>query len=194
MSFINEQTKEINCKILYFGPPLCGKSTTLRTICHQVQGNKTEPISIGNGEDRTLFFDFVPLTVGKIRDFTIRLHLYTVPGQAAYTANRKIIAKGVDGIVFIVDSQVQKMEENLTSLKELRAICESEGHTWGSIPMVIQYNKRDLPQAAPLPALRDALNPLKAPDFETVATTGTGVMDALKAVGLLVLRSLKEPR
>lgn len=195
MAFINEQTKEINCKIVYFGPPMCGKSTSLRTICTQAQSGKQGGlVSISNGDDRTLFFDFVPLVLGKVKDFTIRLQLYTVPGQSTYEVNRKIIAKGVDGLVFVADSQLTKAEANLSSLKDLRTICEGEGHTWGEIPMVIQFNKRDLPHAAPLPALRDLLNPLKVPDFETVATKGEGVFDALKAVGALVLRSLREQR
>lgn len=195
MSFLNEQTKEINCKIVYFGPPMCGKSTTLRTIAKQVQTDrKGELVSIASDDDLTLFFDFVPLVLGKVKDFTIRLHLYTVPGQAAYEVNRKIIAKGIDGLVFVADSQVPRAEANLGSLKDLRTICQEEGIGLEAFPTVVQYNKRDLPHAAPLGVLRDLLNPLKVPDFETVATTGQGCMDALKAVGSLVLRNLREKR
>lgn len=195
MSFINEQTKEINCKVVYFGPPMCGKSTTLRAIARQVQnGQKGELVSLSTDTDRTLFFDFIPLVLGKVKDFTIRLHLYTVPGQAAYEVNRKVIAKGVDGIVFVADSQVTRTEANLSSLKDLQTICATEGLPFAEVPMVVQYNKRDVAQAAPLTALRDLLNPQKVPDFETTATTGAGCMDALKAIGALVLRNLKEKR
>lgn len=195
MAFINEQSKEINCKLVYFGPPFCGKSTSLKAIAKEAKGDKKgDLVSLSSNDGPTLFFDFVPLVLGKVKDFTIRLHLYTVPGQATYEVNRKIISKGADGIVFVADSQVTRMEANLASLKDLRAICEAEGLTWGEVPMVMQYNKRDLPQVAPLAAMRDLLNTLKVPDFETVATKGDGVFDTLKAAGSLVLRNLRENR
>lgn len=192
MSFINEQAKEIICKIVYCGPALSGKSTSLKAICREIAPAKDrELVSLSTDGERTLFFDFVPLVLGKIKDFTIRLHLYTVPGQAAYEVNRKIISKGVDGFVFVADSQVARTEENLANLQELQRICAVEDLPWETLPMVLQYNKRDLPQVASLSALRDLLNPRKVPDFETIATTGQGVFDALKAVGTLVLKSLR---
>lgn len=195
MSFINEQQKEINCKIVYFGPALGGKTTTLRAVYRNVHSGKgADPISIGNDEDRTLFFDFVPLNLGKIKDYTIRMHLYTIPGQAAYDAQRKLIAKGTDGVVFVADSQIQRMEANLASLHELQKILAVEGITLEAFPMVIQYNKRDLPQAAPLAELRTLLNPSQVPDFETIATKHEGTLDALKAISALVLRDLKSRR
>ncbi|MBI4236984.1 MAG: GTPase domain-containing protein [Deltaproteobacteria bacterium] len=195
MSFINEQQKEINCKVVYFGPALGGKTTTLRAVYRNVHSGKgADPIAIGNDDDRTLFFDFVPLHLGKIKDYTIRLHLYTIPGQAAYDAQRKLIAKGTDGVVFVADSQIQRMEANLASLHELQKILAVDGIALEEFPMIIQYNKRDLPQAAPLAELREVLNPSKVPDFETVATKHEGILDALKAITARVLHDLKTHR
>lgn len=193
MSFINEQHKEINCKIVYCGPAQGGKSTSLRAIYEEARKEtKGELISLATGDDRTLFFDFIPLNLGKIKDYTIRWHIYTIPGQAAYDAQRRLITKGADGIVFVADSQIPRMEANLASLRDLQRIFEEEGVEWGSLPTVIQYNKRDTKTAAPLPQLRALLNPTKVPDFETVATSNTGVFDALKAVGTLVMREFRK--
>ncbi len=192
MSFINEKQKEINCKVVYFGPPLCGKSTTLRAVYEQVKdSSKGDLISLSQTDDRTLFFDFVPLSLGKFKNYTIRLHLYTVPGEVGYTAARKLISKGVDGVVFMADSQLQKMEDNLRSFANLREILKNEGLDWKQVPMVIAYNKRDLPNAVPADELRNLLNPNSVPDFETVAVTGQGVFDTLKAIGTKVLLNLK---
>lgn len=193
MSFINERTKEINCKVVYFGPPQCGKSTSLKRIYEKVHSSsKGELITLTSDANRTLYFDFVPLTLGKVKDFTVRLHLYTVPGEVAYDVNRKIISKGVDGVVFVADSQLEKTDLNISSLKELREILIREGVDWKTLPTVIQYNKRDLPNAVPVEELRNLLNPLKVPDFETVALAGTGVQDVLKAIGTKVLLDLKK--
>lgn len=193
MSFINERTKEINCKIVYYGPPRCGKSTSLKTILNEIKKeSKGELTSLTSDKDRTLYFDFVPLTLGRLGDYMIRLHLYTVPGEVAYDANRKIISKGVDGVVFVADSQLEKTEQNLASFKELKEILEGEGIDWRELPLVIQYNKRDLPSAIPVTELNSLLNPLKVPDFETVATEGQGVYDALKAIGYMVLLNLRD--
>jgi len=192
MSFINETTKEINCKIVYYGPPRCGKSTSLRQILKQIkETSKGELISLTSDKDRTLYFDFVPLALGRLGEYTVRLHLYTVPGEVAYDANRKIISKGVDGVVFVADSQLEKAEHNLSSLKELKDILVGEGLELQNIPTVIQYNKRDLPNATPVSELRNLLNPLKVPDFETVATKGKGVYDVLKAISTQVLLDLR---
>lgn len=193
MAFINERNKEINCKIVYYGPPRCGKSTSLRHISNELKkDNKGELVSLTSDDDRTLYFDFVPLTLGKIKDYTIRLHLYTVPGEVAYEANRKIISKGVDGVVFVADSQLEKAESNLKSMAELGEILAQDGISFKDVPHVIQYNKRDLPNAAPISELRDLLNRHAAPDFETVATAGKGTYDVFKAIATKVLQDLKK--
>jgi signal recognition particle receptor subunit beta len=193
MAFINEKNKEINCKIVYYGPPRCGKSTSLKQICSEIKKDtKGELISLTSDDDKTLYFDFVPITLGKLKDFTIRLHLYTVPGEVAYEANRKIISKGVDGVVFVADSQIEKVESNLSSIRELKDILKHEGIDLIDVPHVIQYNKRDLPNAAPLLELRKLLNKHAVPDFETVATKGNGVFDAFQVISSKVLMDLKK--
>ena len=192
MSFINDKQKEINCKVVYYGPQLCGKSTTLRAVYEQVKEEvKGDLISLSQDNDRTLFFDFVPLSLGKYKGYTIRLHLYTVPGEVGYAAARKLISKGVDGVVFMADSQLQKMEENLKSLSNLNEILKNEGLDPNQVPMVIAYNKRDLPNAVPIEELRGLLNRNNSEDFETVAVTGQGVFDVLRAIGTKVLFNLK---
>jgi len=193
MSFINYSSREINCKIVYYGPGLCGKTTNLQYIY-----NKTNPtakgkmISLATETERTLFFDFLPLSLGEIRGFKTRFHLYTVPGQVFYDASRKLILKGVDGVVFVADSQVERMEANIESIENLRANLKEHGYDLDNIPYVVQYNKRDLPNAAPLDELKKLLNPKGIPDFEASATTGEGVFDTLKAVAKLVLQELKK--
>ena len=193
MAFINEQTKEVNSKVVYFGPPLCGKSTNLRWIYERMKAEKKgELVSLSTGGDRTLYFDFVPLTIGTLRGYQLRLHLYTVPGEIAYETARKLIAKGVDGVVFLADSQLEKMELNLQSMMELKEMIEEHGVDWDQLPMVIQYNKRDLKNAVPVGELRKLLNPRSVPDFETVASEGKGVFDSLKSISSQVFKSLKK--
>lgn len=192
MSFINDKTKEINCKIVYMGPALSGKSTSLRFLYDEIRkGAKGEMVSLSQDDDRTLFFDFVPLNVGAIRGYNVRLHLYTVPGEIGYQQSRALISKGVDGVVFIVDSQLERMEANLKSLKGLKDILKNEGHAWGEVPVVYQYNKRDLTSALPIEELREYLNRERSEDFETVATNGQGIFDAFKAISTQVLKALK---
>ena len=192
MSFINYSSREINCKIVYYGPGLCGKTTNLQYIY-----NKTNPtargkmISLATETERTLFFDFLPLSLGEIRGFKTRFHLYTVPGQVFYDASRKLILKGVDGVVYVADSQIERMEANIESIENLRQNLQEHGYDLDKIPYVVQYNKRDLPNAAPLDELRRLLNPKNIPEFEACATTGEGVFDTLKAVAKLVLQELK---
>jgi signal recognition particle receptor subunit beta len=192
MSFINYLSREINCKIVYYGPGLCGKTTNLQFIY-----NKTNPeakgkmISLATETERTLFFDFLPLALGEIRGFKTRFHLYTVPGQVFYDASRKLILKGVDGVVFVADSQIARMEANVESLENLRTNLAEQGYSLDKIPYVVQYNKRDMPGIAPVEELRSLLNPNGVPDFEAVATDGRGVFDTLKAVAKLVLTELK---
>jgi mutual gliding-motility protein MglA len=192
MSFINYSSREINCKIVYYGPGLCGKTTNLQYIY-----NKTNPeakgkmISLATETERTLFFDFLPLSLGEIRGFKTRFHLYTVPGQVFYDASRKLILKGVDGVVFVADSQIERMEANIESLENLRDNLAEQGYNLDKLPYVVQYNKRDLPNAAPLEEMKSLLNPTKVPDYCGVASTGEGVFDTLKAVAKLVLTELK---
>ena len=193
MTFINYAAREINCKIVYYGPGLCGKTTNLQWIY-----NKTNPelkgkmISLATETERTLFFDFLPLALGQIRGFKTRFHLYTVPGQVFYDASRKLILKGVDGVVFVADSQVERMEANVESLDNLRVNLSEQGADLTKTPFVIQYNKRDLPNAAPLADMKRLLNPAGVPEFEACATSGKGVFETLKAVARSILQDLKQ--
>jgi len=192
MSFINYSSREINCKIVYYGPGLCGKTTNLQYIYTKTNPDaKGKMISLATETERTLFFDFLPLSLGEIRGFRTRFHLYTVPGQVFYDASRKLILKGVDGVVYVGDSQLERMEANIESLDNLRTNLQEQGYDLDKLPYVVQYNKRDLPNASPLDQLEEALNPTKVPAFEAVATKGVGVFDTLKAVAKLVLTELR---
>ena len=193
MSFINYLSREINCKIVYYGPGLCGKTTNLQYIYTKTNPEaKGKMISLATETERTLFFDFLPLALGEIRGFKTRFHLYTVPGQVFYDASRKLILKGVDGVVFVADSQIARMEANIESLENLRHNLAEQGYNLDTIPFVIQYNKRDMPSVASVEELRSTLNPMGVPDFEAVAATGEGVFETLKAVAKLVLTELKK--
>jgi signal recognition particle receptor subunit beta len=192
MSFINYSSREINCKIVYYGPGLCGKTTNLQYIYTRTSPDaKGKMISLATETERTLFFDFLPLSLGEIRGFKTRFHLYTVPGQVFYDASRKLILKGVDGVVFVADSQIERMEANLESIENLRYNLEEQGYNLDSLPYVIQYNKRDLPNVASVEELSSLLNPGKDLEFGAIATSGEGVFDTLKAVAKLVLTELK---
>jgi hypothetical protein len=193
MSFINYSSREINCKIVYYGPGLCGKTTNLQHIYQKTNPDvKGKMISLATETERTLFFDFLPLALGEIRGFKTRFHLYTVPGQVFYDASRKLILKGVDGVVFVADSQIERMEANVESLDNLRVNLKEQGYDLGKVPYVIQYNKRDLPNAASLEELHRLCNPTGVPEFEACATTGQGVFETLKAVAKGVLADLKK--
>ncbi len=193
MSFINYSSREINCKIVYYGPGLCGKTTNLQFIYSKTNPDlKGKMISLATETERTLFFDFLPLALGQIRGFKTRFHLYTVPGQVFYDASRKLILKGVDGVVFVADSQNERMEANAESLDNLRVNLSEQGYDLAKIPCVIQYNKRDLPSAAPLGEMQRLLNPGGLVEFEACATSGQGVFETLKAVARGVLRDLKQ--
>jgi signal recognition particle receptor subunit beta len=195
MSFINYSSREINCKIVYYGPGLCGKTTNLQYIYARTNPDaKGKMISLATETERTLFFDFLPLSLGEIRGFKTRFHLYTVPGQVFYDASRKLILKGVDGVVFVVDSQIARMEANIESWDNLGYNLQEQGYDIEKIPYVIQYNKRDLPNISPVEQLREMFNPEAKPEFEAVATTGYGVFGTLKAVAKLVLTELKRGR
>ena len=192
MSFINYSSREINCKIVYYGPGLCGKTTNLQYVYAKTASEaKGKMVSLATETERTLFFDFLPLSLGEIRGFKTRFHLYTVPGQVFYDATRKLVLKGVDGVVFVADSQLARMEANLESADNLRTNLAEHGYDLDKIPYVVQYNKRDLPGVATVDELRRLLNPRNVPDFEASAPTGAGVFDTLKAVAKQVLVELK---
>ena len=192
MSFINYMAREINCKIVYYGPGLCGKTTNLQYIYERTNPDaKGKMISLATETERTLFFDFLPLSLGEIRGFKTRFHLYTVPGQVFYDASRKLILKGVDGVIFVGDSQIERLEANQESVDNLRTNLAEQGYSLEKIPYVIQYNKRDLPNVVDVEELRALLNPMCVPDFEACARTGQGVFETLKAVSKLVLTELK---
>jgi signal recognition particle receptor subunit beta len=193
MSFINYMAREINCKLVYYGPGLCGKTTNLQYIYERTNPeHKGKMISLATETERTLFFDFLPLSLGEIRGFKTRFHLYTVPGQVFYDASRKLILKGVDGVIFVADSQIERMEANEESLENLHTNLAEQGYALDRLPFVIQYNKRDLPNVAATDELKQMLNKSAVPDFEAVARIGTGVFDTLKAIAKLVLTELKK--
>ena len=193
MSFINYSSREINCKLVYYGPGLGGKTTNLQHIYGRTNPEaRGKMISLATETERTLFFDFLPLALGEIRGFKTRFHLYTTPGQVFYDASRKLILKGVDGLVFVADSQIERMEANLESMDNLDENLREQGYDPGRIPFVVQYNKRDLPNVAPVSELRRLLNPRGVLDFESSASGGVGVFDTLKAIAKLVLVELKK--
>ncbi len=192
MSFINYNAKEIHCKIVYYGPSLSGKTTNVQYIYHKTTADdKSDIIELPTDIERTIFFDFLPLEVGEIRGFKTRFHLYSVPGQVVYDASRKLILKGLDGVVFVADSQAERMEENLQALENLKTSLEMQGYDINKIPLVIQYNKRDLPSALPVTELRTALNKFNAPEFEAKANEGDGVFESLKTVSKSIIAVLK---
>ena len=193
MSFINYASREINCKIVYYGPGLCGKTTNLQFVYQKTAPDaKGKMISLATETERTLFFDFLPLSLGEIRGFKTRFHLYTVPGQVFYDASRKLILKGVDGVVFVADSQEERIDANIESLENLRINLKEQGYDLDKLPYIIQYNKRDLPGTMSVEELRKELNPTNVPEFEACATTGEGVFETLKAVAKLILVDLKK--
>jgi mutual gliding-motility protein MglA len=193
MTFINYAAREINCKIVYYGPGLCGKTTNLQWIYDKTNPQaKGKLISLATETDRTLFFDFLPLDLGTVRGFKTRFHLYTVPGQVFYDASRKLILKGVDGMVFVADSQEARMEANAESIQNLDRNLKEQGYDLQTVPYVLQFNKRDLPTALAMDEMYRQLNFKGEPTFEAVAMSGTGVFDTLKAIAKLVLLELKK--
>jgi hypothetical protein len=193
VSFINYAAREINCKLVYYGPGLCGKTTNLQFIYTKVEpGTKGKLISLATETERTLFFDFLPLELGSIRGFKTRFHLYTVPGQVFYDASRKLILRGADGVIFVADSQVERMESNIESLENLEDNLAEQSMKLEAMPFILQYNKRDLPNAVPVEELQAALNPRNVPWFEACAATGVGVFETLKGAAKLVLGELKK--
>jgi signal recognition particle receptor subunit beta len=191
MVLFNYATKEITAKIVYYGPGLCGKTTNLQFVYDSLpSNNKSKMLSLATKTDRTLFFDFLPLDLGKIRGMRTKLQLYTVPGQVYYNSTRQLVLKGADGIVFVADSQDHATDANLESLQNLEDNLKRQGIRIREIPLVIQYNKRDLPNALPVAELNAEVNKLGVPHFESVATNGLGVEETLKGVTSLVLQHL----
>jgi len=192
MSFINYAAREINCKIVYYGPGLGGKTTNIQWIHEKTRADaKGKLISLATETERTLFFDFLPIELGTIRGFRMRFHLYTVPGQVFYDASRKLILKGVDGVVFVADSQEARMDANIEAVTNLNENLKQQGYDLATMPYALQLNKRDLPSAVALAELEKALRIKDEPIFEAVATTGEGVFDTLKSIIKLVLKDLK---
>jgi signal recognition particle receptor subunit beta len=192
MTFINYASREINCKIVYYGPGLCGKTTNLQYIFDSTAPqSKGKLISLATETDRTLFFDFMPLELGTVRGFKTRFHLYTVPGQVFYDASRKLILKGVDGVVFVADSQEERMDANIEALYNLEENLKSQGYDLTGVPYVLQLNKRDLPNVIPVADLTADLQKKGEPVLEAVAAKGIGVFDTLKAVAKQVLTELR---
>jgi mutual gliding-motility protein MglA len=193
MTFINYASREINCKIVYYGPGLCGKTTNLQHIFESTAPQaRGKLISLATETDRTLFFDFMPLELGTVRGFKTRFHLYTVPGQVFYDASRRLILKGVDGVVFVADSQEERMDANVESLYNLEENLQTQGYDLMRIPYVLQLNKRDLPNIIPVEELTAELRRKEEPVVEAVASSGAGVFDTLKAVAKQVLTELRK--
>ena len=192
MSFINYAAREINCKIVYYGPGLGGKTTNIQWIHEKTRADaKGKLISLATESERTLFFDFLPIELGTIRGFRMRFHLYTVPGQVFYDASRKLILKGVDGVVFVADSQEARMDANIEAVTNLHENLKEQGYNLARMPYALQLNKRDLPSAVALAELEKALRVKDEPVFEAVATNGDGVFETLKSIIKLVLKDLK---
>lgn len=192
MTFINYASREINCKIVYYGPGLCGKTTNIQWIYEQANPDKRgKLVSLATETDRTLFFDFLPLDMGMVKGFKVRFHLYTVPGQVFYDASRKLILRGCDGIIFVADSQRARMEANIESIANLATNLKENGFDIRSIPYVLQLNKRDMPSAASVPEMERLLRFRNEPMIEAVANQGTGVIDTLKAAARQILMELQ---
>jgi len=193
MSLVNYATREITCKIVYYGPGRSGKTTNLHYIYGQVpEDRKGKMVSLATQTDRTLFFDFLPLDLGTVRGFKTRFHLYTVPGQIFYDASRKLILRGVDGVVFVADSQKERMDANLEAIDNLQDNLKEHGYDFMKVPYVLQLNKRDLPNAVSLDTLKRDLHKRGEPIFEAVAFQGAGVFETLKEVARQVLAELKK--
>ena len=191
MALINYSSREIHCKIVYYGTGLGGKTTNLEYVHKQLNPTiRGEMVSLNTANERTLFFDFLPLDLGSVQGFRTKFSLYTVPGQVEYNASRKLVLNGADGIVFVADSQMEKMEENIESLKNMEENLAEYSMTLDSLPWVLQYNKRDLPNAAPIELLEKSMNTKGVPYFEAAAYDGTGVFTTLKAISKEVLNRL----
>lgn len=196
MSTINFAAREINCKIVYYGPGMSGKTTNLKHVFTKIPGHlRGEMVSLATEDERTLFFDFLPLDLGSVQGFKTRFHLYTVPGQVFYNASRKLILRGVDGIVFVADSAPNRLRANAESMRNLRENLVEHGINVKDVPLILQVNKRDVPGALPIEMIRMVLDPRgELPLFESIADKGVGVFESLKAVSKLVLERLSQPK
>jgi hypothetical protein len=193
MALVNHTTREINAKIVYYGPGLCGKTTNIHLIYHRIApGMRGKLISLSTETDRTLFFDFLPVELGTVMNYKVRFHLYTVPGQVFYNATRKLVLKGADGVIFVADSQRAMLDANLESIANLRDNFAEQGINLEEFPMVIQYNKRDLPEILSIEELNAALNPRNVLFYEAVATSGQGVLKTFTATSKLVLQDMQK--
>jgi mutual gliding-motility protein MglA len=191
MSYINHLAKEINCKIVYYGPGLCGKTANLQHIYETTKpDSKGKMISLATESERTLFFDFLPIDLGSIRGYKVRFHLYTVPGQVFYDASRKLVLRGADGVIFVADSQPNRSDANVESLDNLEINLREFNQSLAGVSYVIQYNKRDIADVMSIEELREQLNPMGVPEFEAAAKTGQGVLDTLKGLSRLVIGKL----
>jgi len=192
MSFVNSVSKEVNCKIVYVGTGLSGKTTNVQYVYENTQTERAgKLVSLSTENERTLFFDFLPLSVGEVRGYKTRFHLYTIPGQTFYEASRDFILKGVDGVVFVVDSAPERMEANLDAWENFQQALQRQGYDLARIPFVFQYNKRDLPNAASIEELENTFNLGKRPYFEAVANRGEGVMVTLESISQMVMDALR---
>lgn len=193
MTIFNYAAREMTAKIVYYGPGLSGKTTSIQCIHSKISPkNKGKLVSLATETDRTLFFDFFPVEFGQIGGFKIKFNFYTVPGQVFYNTTRKLVLKGADGVVFVADSQRGMAEQNKESLQNLKENLKIHGIDWQSVPFIIQYNKRDLPGVMPVDEMRRNLNELGVPDFETTATNGDGIMEAMKVICKMVLEQIQE--
>ncbi len=192
MAFVNYSSREINVKLVYYGPGLGGKTTNIQFIYQKTNPDtRGRLISLATETERTLFFDFLPLQLGEIRGFKTRFHMYTVPGQVFYDASRKLILKGADGVVFVADSQIERMDANLESVENMYENLEENNIDPTVIPLIMQYNKRDLPSAMDVQELSRMLNPNRLPEFEAIATQGAGVFETVKAIAKMVINNLR---
>jgi mutual gliding-motility protein MglA len=193
MALLNYLRKEIDAKIVYYGPGLCGKTTNIQFIHQNLQPDQRgNMLSLATDQDVTLFFDFLPIELGDVMGFKVRLHLFTVPGQVYYGATRRAVLMGADGVIFVADSQSERLEDNLLSIRELEDNVRHHGKKLETIPFIIQYNKRDLPNILPVEELNAKINPFGIPYFESVATEGKGVFESLTMISRMVLKVIKD--
>lgn len=193
MSFLNYSTREINFKIVYYGPGLSGKTTNIKHIYEKIRSdNKGKLVSLATETERTLFFDFFPLDLGTIKGYKVKFHLYTVPGQIYYSSSRKLILKGVDGLVFVADSQRERFEANIESIEDMLENLKEYKIDFNTLPYVLQLNKRDLPNITPADEMVAALSKKDEPMVEAIASQGDGVIDTLKAISKLVMIDVKK--
>jgi len=192
VSLINYVTKVAHCKIIYYGPGLSGKTTNIQYVYeHTQQEQRGKLVTLSTENERTLFFDFLPLAVGDVRGYTTRFHLYSIPGQTFYEISRQFIFKGVDGVVFVADSQAERMDANIESFESLERSLDKQGYDLSKLPLIYQYNKRDMSDIVSIQELEATLNPMHKPYFEAVANRGVGVMETLQAISQAVIRELK---